>query len=95
MPILRIEHPVPHFNAWKKAFDNDPVDRKGSGVRRYRVLRTADDPNYVMIDLEFDNSSQAEAVHASLRELWGRVQAEGLIGTPKARIVETVESKEL
>ncbi|HEY8768417.1 MAG TPA: hypothetical protein VIP09_14335 [Dehalococcoidia bacterium] len=95
MPILRIEHPVPHFNAWKKAFDNDPVDRKGSGVRRYRVLRAADDPNYVMIDLEFDNSSQAEAVHASLRELWGRVQAEGLIGTPKARIVETVESKEL
>ena len=95
MPILRIEHPVPDFNAWKKAFDNDPVDRKGSGVRRYRVLRAADDPNYVMIDLEFDNSSQAEAVHASLRELWGRVQAEGLIGTPKARIVEIVESKEL
>jgi hypothetical protein len=95
MPILLIEHPVPDFNAWKKAFDNDPVDRKGSGVRRYRVLRAADDPNYVMIDLEFDNSSQAEAVHASLRELWGRVQAEGLIGTPKARIVETVESKEL
>jgi len=93
--ILRIEHPVRDYDLWKKAFDSDPALRQEAGVRRYRVLRAIDDPNYVMIDLEFDNSSQAEAVHASLRELWGRVQAEGLIGTPKARIVETVESKEL
>lgn len=95
MSILRIEHAVPDYEAWKQAFDNDPVSRKEGGVRSHQVLRTIADPNYVMIDLEFDNSSQAEAVHASLRELWGRVQAEGLIGTPKARIVETVESKEL
>jgi hypothetical protein len=31
MPILRIEHAVPDFNGWKRAFDSDPVDRKGSG----------------------------------------------------------------
>jgi hypothetical protein len=23
--ILRIEHPVPDFDGWKKAFDSDPV----------------------------------------------------------------------
>lgn len=94
MPILRIEHPVPDFNAWKQNFDNDPLDRKGSGVRRYQIFRAADDPNHVMIDLEFDNSTQAEAMHASLLELWGRVQPEGLIGASKACIVDTVESKE-
>jgi hypothetical protein len=54
MPILRIEHPVPDFDGWKTAFDNDPVGRKQSGVRRYQILRAIDDPNYVMIDLEFD-----------------------------------------
>jgi hypothetical protein len=95
VPILHIEHPVPDFNAWKKSFDDDPMDRKGSGVRRYRVLQATDDPNYVIIDLEFDSTSQAEALHASLRELWARVQPEGLIGASTARIVETVESKEL
>jgi hypothetical protein len=36
MHILRIEHPVPNYNAWKAAFDSDPIDREGSGVRRYR-----------------------------------------------------------
>ena len=25
MHILRIEHPVPDFNAWKRAFDGDPI----------------------------------------------------------------------
>jgi hypothetical protein len=91
MHILRVEHPVPNFDAWKEAFDSDPIGREQSGVRRYRVLRPTDDPNYVMIDLEFDSASEAEAVHATLRELWGRVE---VMHSPQARIVEAVESKE-
>jgi hypothetical protein len=94
MHILRIEHPVPDFDVWKKTFDDDPIGREQSGVRRYRILRSIDDPNYVMVDLEFDSSREAEAVRAALRDLWGRVEAEGLIGGPQARIVEAVESKE-
>jgi hypothetical protein len=27
MVILQIEHAVPNFDAWKKAFDSDPVNR--------------------------------------------------------------------
>ena len=94
MHILRIEHPVRDFEAWKETFDSDPVGREQSGVRRYRILRAIDDPNYVMVDLEFDSSSEAEAFGAALRGLWRRVEAEGLIGGPRARIIEAVESKE-
>ena len=61
MAILRIEHPVPDFDAWKAAFDSDPVGRQRGGVRRYRVLRPVDDPNFVLVDLEFDSSSEAES----------------------------------
>lgn len=91
MHILRIEHPVPSYDAWKAAFDSDPIDREGSGVRCYRILRAIDDPNYVMIDLEFDSASEAEAAHAALRDLWSRVD---VMHSPRARIVEVVESKE-
>lgn len=94
MPILRIEHPVPDFGAWKDSFDSDPVGRERSGVRRYRVLRPVDDPNYAMVDLEFGSSSEAEAFRAALLGLWRRVEAEGLIASPQARIVEAVESKD-
>jgi len=93
MYILRIEHPIPNFEGWKQAFDSDPIGREKSGVRRYRILRPTDDPNYVMIDLEFDSASQAEALLAGLRALWSRV--EGTVMTnPQARIVEVVEAIE-
>ena len=91
MHVLRIEHSVPDYDAWKEAFDGDPIGRERSGVRRYRILRAADDPNYVMIDLEFDSASEVEAVHGALRDLWSRVD---VMQDPKARTVEVVESKE-
>jgi hypothetical protein len=94
MPILRIEHPVPDFDAWKAAFDNDPLGREQSGVRRYQVLRPIDDPNYVLVDLEFDNPGDAETTRVALTEMWRRVEAEGLIGSQRAQIVETVETRE-
>jgi len=93
MHILRIEHPVPDFDAWKRAFDSDPIGREQSGVRRYRILRPVDDPKFVMIDLEFDSSTAAEAVLGSLRELWRRVEGK-VMESPRARIVEEVEGKD-
>lgn len=91
MHILRIEHPVPDFDAWKGAFDSDPIGRERSGVRRYRILKPIDDSNYVMIDLEFDSANEASAAHAALRELWEHVD---VMHSPKARIVEAVETRE-
>lgn len=93
MYILRIEHAVPDFASWKKAFDSDPVGRNKSGVRRYRVSRPIDDPHYVMIDLEFDTASQAEALLAAMRVVWGRVDGK-VMTNPQARIVEAVEARE-
>ncbi len=93
MYILRIEHPVPDFDGWKKAFDSDPVGREKSGVRRYQVLRPIDDANYVMIDLEFDTASQAEALLNAMRVVWSRVEGT-IMMNPQARIVEAVETKE-
>jgi ribosomal protein L35AE/L33A len=93
MPILQIEHPVPNFEAWKKAFDNDPVGRKQGGVRRYKISRRVDNTNFVIIDLEFDKLSEAETFLNSLRNLWNRVEGK-VMNNPQARIIEVVESNE-
>jgi len=92
MVILRIEHPVPDYAGWKQAFDSDPANRRQSGVRRYQILRSLDDPNCVMIDLEFDSKAEAEALLAAMREVWRRVEGT-VIWSPQAWIVEVVESK--
>lgn len=93
MVILRIEHPVPDYATWKQAFDSDPVGRQRSGVRRFQILRSLDDPNFVMIDLEFGTQGEAEALLAAMREVWGRVQGT-VMWNPQAHIVEVVETKE-
>ena len=92
MYLLRIEHAVPDFERWKKTFDSDPIGRKKSGVRRHQILRAIDDPNDVMIDLEFDDVGQAEAMLEALRVMWGQVQGRIIGASPETRILESVES---
>jgi hypothetical protein len=92
MYIVRIEHPIPDFDGWKRAFDSDPVGREKSGVRRYQILRPIDDQKFVMIDLEFDTLGQAEAFLTAMRAVWGRVEGT-IMMSPQARIVEAVETK--
>lgn len=92
--IVRIEHAVGDFEAWKRVFDNDPLGRQKAGVRRYRILRPKDDQKFVMIDLEFDSSNQAEAFAAALRKMWSGEDAQRVMQNPQVRIVEVVESKE-
>ena len=94
MPVVRIEHAVPNFEKWKQAFDTDPANRKGAGVRRYQILRLQDDPNYVMIDLEFDSIGEAEAF---LRTMQGLCNGPGkaVMQNPRGRVADIVEVKEI
>ena len=94
MIILQIEHEVLNFDGWKKAFDNDPIDRKKAGVRRYKIFQRNDHPNFVVIDLEFDHLKQAENILTALRSLWGKVEGKIIIN-PQIRILNLVESVEI
>lgn len=94
MPILRIQHSVADYEGWKRMFDADPVDRKGSGVRRFEVFRSLDDSNLVMIDLEFDQLSEAEGLLGKMRQIWDG-PGKGVMQDPQAWIVESVEAVDL
>lgn len=94
MPLLRMQHAVPNFESWKRAFESDPMDRKGAGVRRYHVHRSVADPNFVMIDLEFDTVAEAERLLEKLRHLWAGPGG-AVMRNPEAWILETVESRSI
>jgi hypothetical protein len=93
MTILQIEHQVPNYDGWKKAFDSDPIDRKKSGVKRYRVYRPTEDSNYVIIDLEFDDFNSAQMALNALKNLWNKVEGTVMVN-PKTRLLDVVDSKE-
>lgn len=90
MLILQIEHKVLHYEGWKKAFDNDPINRKKMGVKRYQVYRQEDDPDYVVIDLYFDSMENLQAAHAALQNLWKKVDGTVMINA-KTRILNIKE----
>jgi hypothetical protein len=92
MPTVQFEHAIRDFAMWKAAFDRDPIDRRGLGVRRHRVDRPLDDPYYVIGELEFDTAAEAQACGVALRELWSSAAAApALVGAPQLRVIETVE----
>jgi hypothetical protein len=58
--VAAYEHAIKDFATWKAAFDRDPIDRYGLGVRRHWVGRPLDDPHYVVGELEFDTDAEAQ-----------------------------------
>jgi hypothetical protein len=89
---LRIEHRISDFASWRAAFDRDPVGRAASGVLHHRVLRPVDDPQYLMLDLDFDSAQEAEAFLDRMHTVWGsRRDAPALVGAPQGRVVEAVD----
>jgi hypothetical protein len=96
MGTLRVELQVRDYDLWRRAFAQDAGGRQRSGVRRYRIFRPVDDPNYVMLDLDFDSAKEAEGFLEILQtQVWPSPEkAPARTGTPKTRIVELVESKE-
>lgn len=94
MITLQIEHEVPNFENWKTAFEKDPINRKKAGVRRYKIFRKSDNPNYVVIDLEFEHLKDAEETLVLLQNLWKNVDGK-IIMRPQVRILKLVESGDI
>ena len=94
MTFLRIQHPVPDYDRWKRAFDLDPADRRGSGVIRYTILRSVTNPNFVLIDLELGSIREAEKLLLKMRRIWSTSGPTVMID-PEAWIVEAAETAEL
>ena len=96
MTTVHIEHPVQDFAGWKAVFDRFGEMRAKHRVRRYDISTPVDDPNFVMIRLDFDGRPDAEAFLATMRGVWAAPLAASVLGgTPLARIAETVEAREL
>jgi 23S rRNA A2030 N6-methylase RlmJ len=93
MTILQIEHMVTDFKKWKKVFDDDSDIRKQNGVKSYSIYRFKDNPDYVIIDLVFENNQDAENIMRALHSLWERADGSVMIN-PKTRVLNLVESKE-
>lgn len=92
MTTLHIEHAISDFSLWREAFSRFAAARRGAGVQAERVTQPLDDPQYIVIDLDFACASEAEAFLRFLRaQVWSSPQASpALAGEVRARVLEPV-----
>ena len=95
MATLRIEHAIYDYESWQEAFDSFAEARTKAGVRSFAIRQPADDPKYLMLDLEFATAGQAEAFAAFLREhVWSSpTSSPALAGAAQTRILDLRRSE--
>ena len=93
MPVLHIEHEISELAVWRDAFTRFAPAREAAGVTRTEVYQPADDPNYVVINLSFENAEAATNFRELLiSQIWSSPDsAPALVGPPTARVLEEVE----
>ena len=95
MPTLHIQHTISDFDTWASAFNRFADARRQAGVREQRIRRPVDDPNYVVVDLDFDSTDEAAAFRRFLEtHVWGiQENAPALVGSPETMILEPVTTE--
>jgi len=82
-----VEHRVADYNRWRKVFDDHASTRKKHGEISAGVFRSAEDPNKLLMEFEWDNTQNAHGF-ANSPELRETMIAAGVIEEPKWYIVE-------
>ena len=90
MTTLHIEHAISDFGTWSAAFARVAEARANFGVRAHRVQQPVDDPNYVVVDLDFDTADEASRFLGFLRaKVWSSASnAPALVGPPQTKILQ-------
>lgn len=93
MPVLHIEHEISELAVWHDAFTKFAPAREAAGVTRTEVYQPADDPNYIVINLSFENLDAATRFREFLiNQIWSSPDsAPALMGLPTARVLEEVD----
>lgn len=93
MTTLHIEHAISDFATWKAAFDRFASFRNESGVRGHIIRQPFDDPDYVVLDLDFDDVPAAQRFLDYLQtRIWAtKENSPALVGALRTSILETAD----
>jgi hypothetical protein len=94
MATLHIEHAISDLDTWLGAFGRFAEARTSAGVKAERIHQPVDDDKYIYVELDFDDTQQAEAFKTFLEtNVWSSADASpALEGTPRARVLTEVST---
>jgi heme-degrading monooxygenase HmoA len=90
MPYVLVRHKVQDYAKWRPVFDEHGVTRKASGSKGGYLFRSADDPNDLVILLEWTDVKRARQFVES-DDLRQAMQRAGVSGQPEIHFLEELE----
>jgi len=90
MPYVLVRHKVRDYSMWKPVFDGHGVTRQTTGSKGGYVFRNADDPNEVLILLEWEDLEQARGLILS-EDLKEKMKESGVVEEPDIFFLEQAD----
>jgi heme-degrading monooxygenase HmoA len=90
MPYVLIRHTVADYATWKPVYDEHANTRKASGSKGARLFRNANNPQEMLILLEWDDLEKARQFTQSA-ELRQAMQRAGVTDQPDIYFLEEVQ----
>lgn len=81
MAVVTVRHTVADYEAWKVGYDAHAVSRKEHGATNAQVLQSIEDPNDVVVLIEFGSLEEAKGF-TSDPSLKDAMAAAGVVGAP-------------
>ncbi len=89
MSYVIVKHKVADYARWKPIFDADGANRQAGGSKGGQLLRSADDPNEVVILFEWD--LQKARQYSQSEEVRAKMQEAGVLDPPEVYFLEEIE----
>ena len=90
MAYVFIEHLVGDYETFEKVYLDDAERRKRSGSKGGKVFRSAEDPNDIIIVLEWDDAGRAHDFATSLELHQAMQWSTSNVATPRVTVLEHV-----
>ena len=90
MAHMMVRHKVQDFDAWKVVFDEHGSTRRESGCKGGLLFRSAADPNEVVMLLEWDSATNAQAFLDS-QDLGEAMKRSGVADQPDVYILNEAD----
>jgi len=88
VPYVLIEHDVAVWETFKTVYLDDLERRRRAGSKGGRVYRTANEPNKIVVLLEWDSAEKAHEFAASLELNEAMQWSTSNVGTPRVSVIE-------
>jgi heme-degrading monooxygenase HmoA len=90
MPYLLVRHKVEDYEKWKPVFNEHSKVRRASGSKGGHLFRNADDPNEIVVLLEWDTVEKARKF-AHSKDLQQAMQRAGVTSKPEMYFLDEIE----